>query len=69
MWDHIICVFVCIHIHIHIYSTNYYLFMKKEGNSAACDNMDGLDYSKWSESDREKEIPYDIYMWNLQKID
>ena len=43
--------------------------MKKEGNSAACDNMDGLDYSKWSESDREKEIPYDIYMWNMQKID
>ena len=32
--------------------------------------MDGLsDYhTKWSKSDKERQIPYDIiYMWNLKK--
>ena len=41
---------------------------KKEQNNAICSNMDGLRnyYTKWSKSERERQIPYDItYMWNL----
>ena len=40
---------------------------KKEWNKAICSNMDGpRDYrTKWSKSDREIQISYDItYMWN-----
>ena len=40
---------------------------KKEWNTAICSNMDGPrdDHTKWSKSDRERQIPYDItYMWN-----
>ena len=43
---------------------------KKEWNNAICSNMDGpRDYlSKWSKSDKEREILYDTsYMWNLKK--
>ena len=42
---------------------------KKEWNNAICSNMDGpSDYhTKWSNSDRERQI-YDItYMWNLKE--
>ena len=42
---------------------------KKEWNNAICSNMDGpRDYhTKWSNSDRARQIPYDItYMWNLK---
>ena len=42
---------------------------KKEWHNAICSNMDGLrDYhTKWSKSDRERKISYDItYMWNLK---
>ena len=42
---------------------------KKEWNNAICSNMDQTrDYhTKWSKSDRERQIPYDItYMWNLK---
>ena len=42
---------------------------KKEWNNAICSNMDGSrDYhTKWSKSERERQIPYDIaYMWNLK---
>ena len=42
---------------------------KKGGNNAICSNMDGpRDYhTKWSKSDTERQIPYDItYMWNLK---
>ena len=41
---------------------------KKEWNNAICSNMDGpRDYhTKWSKSDRERQISYDIsYMWNI----
>ena len=37
--------------------------------NAICSNMDGpWDYhTKWSKSDRERQISYDItYMWNLK---
>ena len=47
----------------------YYSAIKREWNHAICSNMDGpRDYhTKWSESDRERQIPYDItYMWNLK---
>ena len=40
---------------------------KKEWNNAICSNMDQtIDYhTKWSKSDRERQIPYDIpYIWN-----
>ena len=43
---------------------------KKEWNFATCSNMDGLGrhYAKWSKSDRERQILYDItYMWNPKK--
>ena len=38
-------------------------------NIVICSNMDGpRDYqTKWSQSDRERQIPYDfVYMWNLK---
>ena len=42
---------------------------KKEWNNAVCSNMARpRDYhTKWSKSDRDRLIPYDItYMWNLK---
>ena len=48
----------------------YYSAIKKEGNPAICDNMDGPwgHYAKWNKSDREWRIPYDLTcMWNLKK--
>ena len=52
-------------VHVHIL-----LRHKKEWNDAIWSNMDGPgDYhTKWSKSDRERQIPYDIaYMWNLEQ--
>ena len=54
---------------VHVYS-GILLSHKKEWNNAICSNMDGpRDYhTKWSKSDRERQISYDItYMWNLKK--
>ena len=42
---------------------------KKEWNDAICSNMDGTRgyHTKWSQSDRERQILYDITcMWNLK---
>ena len=41
---------------------------KNEQNNAICSNMGTTrDYIKWSESERERQIPYEIsYMWNLK---
>ena len=42
---------------------------KKEWNNVICSNMDGpRDYhTKWSKSDRERQILYAIiYTWNLK---
>ena len=53
----------------YIYTVEYYSAIKKEWNNAICSNMDGpRDYhTKWSKSERERQIPYDItYMWNLK---
>ena len=53
----------------HIYN-GILLSRKKEWNNAICRDMDGpRDYhTKWSKSDRGRQISYDIaYMWNLKK--
>ena len=54
---------------VHIYS-EVLLSHKKEWNNAICSNIDGPRdyYTKWSKSDRERQILYDIiFMWNLKK--
>ena len=41
---------------------------KKEQNNAICSNMNGTrdSHTKWSKSERERQIPYDITcIWNL----
>ena len=55
----------------HIYTMDYYSAIKKEWNNAICSNMDGpRDYhTKWSKSDRERQICDITYMWNLKKYD
>ena len=54
---------------VHIY--NGILFSHtRERNNAICSNMDGPRdyYTKWSKSNRERQILYDItYMCNLKK--
>ena len=45
------------------------LVHQKECDSAICSNMDGsINYHiKWSKSERERLMPYDItYMWKLK---
>ena len=54
----------------YIYIMDYYSAIK-EWNNAICSNMDGPGdyYTKWSKSERERQIPYDFtYMWNLKCI-
>ena len=53
----------------YIYTMECYSAIKKEWNNAICSNMDATrDYdTKWSKSERERQIPYDItYMWHLK---
>ena len=54
-----------------IYTMGYYSAIKKEEeNNVICSDTDGhRDYhTKWSKSDRERQVPYDItYMWSLIK--
>ena len=55
------------HTHTYTYTVENHSAIKK--NNAICSNMDGpRDYhTKWSKSERERQIPYDItYMWNLK---
>ena len=52
----------------YIYTMKYYSVITK-WNNAICNNMDGTrDYhTKWSKSDREIQISYDItYTWNVK---
>ena len=52
----------------YIYKMEYYSAIKK-WNNAICSNMDGpRDYhTKWSKSERERQISYNItHMWNLK---
>ena len=54
---------------VHIYS-GILLSHKKEWSNDICSNVVGpRDYHpKWSKSDRERQISYDIaYIWNLKK--
>ena len=53
---------------VHMYN-GILLSHKKAWNNAICNNMDGPRnyHTKWSKSDRERPILYDItYMWNLK---
>ena len=52
---------------VHIYN-GILLSHEKEWNNAICSNMDGpRDYhAKWSKSERERQISYIAYMWNLK---
>ena len=53
---------------VHTYN-GILLSHKKEWNNAICINMDGTrdNHTKWSKSDSERQILYDItYMWNLK---
>ena len=55
---------------VHIYNGILLSLKKKELNNAVCSNMDATrDYhTKWSKSERERQIPYNItYMWKLKK--
>ena len=65
MW----CIYIYIYIHTYIHTMEYYSAIKKEWNNAICISVDGpRDYrTKWSKSERERQIPYNItYMWNLK---
>ena len=45
------------------------LSYKEEWNNAICSNMNGLrdSHTRWSKSERKRQMPYDItYMWNLK---
>ena len=49
----------------------YFSAIKKDWNNAIHSNMDGPrdHHTKWSKSERERQISYDItYMWNLKKV-
>ena len=50
-------IYVCIYTHIGIL-----LSLKTEWNNAICTNMDATrdSHTKWSQSERERQIPYDI---------
>ena len=50
----------------YIYTTQYYLAIKNQ-NIAICNNMGGpRDYhTKWSKSDREKQISYNLLIWGI----
>ena len=55
---------------VHIYA-GILLNHEKEWNNAVCSNMDATrDYhTKWSKSERGRQIPYDItYVWNLKYV-
>ena len=59
--------YICIYIHTYIYMyvciyNGILLGHEKEWDFAICSNMDRLGgyYAKWSKSDRERQILYDI---------
>jgi len=53
-----------------IYTMEYHSAIKKEQNNAICSNMYALrDYhTKWSTSERERQIPYNITLYVESKI-
>ena len=58
---------VCTHTHTHTH-TGILFGPKKEWNNAICSNMDATRgyHTKWKKSERERQIPYIIYIWNLK---
>ena len=65
-------IYIYIYTYIHTYIQWNIISYEEEWDNAICSNMDGLrdDYIKWSKSDRERKMSYDItYTWNLIKID
>ena len=51
------------------YSYEILLSHKKEQKNVICSNMDATkdSHTKWSKSERERQMPYGIiYMWNLK---
>ena len=66
-----IYIYIHTHTHTHTHTHNGILFShKKEWNTAICNNMDRPrdDHTKWSKSDRERQILYDnTYMWDPKK--
>ena len=55
------CVCVCAHTHTHTHTMEYYSALKKERNSAICDNMDELGrhyawYHLYVESKKKVEL-------------
>ena len=53
---------------VHIYNG---ALSHKKWNNAICSNMNATRnyHTKWSTSERERQIPYDItYMWNLKYV-
>ena len=52
-----------------IYTMGYFSAIKKKKENAICSNMDATTnyHSKWSQSERERQTPYDVpHMWNLK---
>ena len=61
-------IYIYIYITCDIYS-GILLSHKKEWNNAICSNTDAIrdHQTKWSKSEREKQIPYGIInVWNLK---
>ena len=46
---------------------NYYSAMRKKEILPFGDNTDQSHYTKCDKSDRERQILYNFYMWNLKK--
>ena len=71
-WIKKMCIYIYIYIYIHTHTHTHngiLLSHKKEWNNAMCSNMDdpGDYHTKWSKSERERQIPYNItYLWNLK---
>ena len=58
-------VYICVHLPMECYSA-----IEKEQNNAICSNVDepGDHHTKWSKSDRERQIYDIIYTLSLKKI-
>ena len=53
--------------YIHIYTKRYYSVMKRNGVMPLAATQMNLDYPlKWSKSQRERQVPYITYLWNLK---
>jgi len=64
-----VCVCVCVSVSVCLCGNGILLSHKKEQNNATHSDMNATrdDHTKWSQSERERQTPYDIsYMWNLE---